>query len=419
MFFGGVMGQPDIECSTLLNQEQRAFWGKNHPQSYARLNRIAALGPDELRVFPDTHDATHRWFTGAYAAADLERMAASVRARLGEDYAPDLIIVFYHLAPYVAKTFPAARVVHFYEGGFSRAPYMPTWRFDEAGCVLSADTRALNPLMQQPCPPQAAAVMQTFSSAIAKALNANNPFAADAAAWRTKFSALALLTLQLSGRPAFDCACPYQSQLHYLMRVMDEMPSAVGVVVTEHPNYPVITPEIHSELTARYPNFIYQPSFLEVENSSFFLTYLVDAVITVSSSTIWHAMLAGKHACVLGRSDSEPFADSRSIAGLARALQAPSPDAVRFHNLLYALLKRHWIPETSMKNPDFVRSFLHRLHAGGARQDVITDDDLLRLVTETAARFKMSRRTMAQMARQVQMPLIVAEYLSQNQGSAS
>ncbi len=391
MFFGPVMKETNFEFGALLNDEQKTFWKGHYPDSYAAIKKFISLSPEQMRIFPDSYDATHKWFSGNYGPEHLEKMTGLVKSS-GMD-APDLCIVFYHQAPYVAAAFPSAKIVYFYEGGFSRYPYMPTWRFDRGGCVKNADTRELAALKGTPSE-KTSAFMDKFRASIGNAIDAWNPFKADAQEWRKKYKSLVLLPLQLSGRPAFDCLCDFENQIDYLAAVMDKMPLAVGVVVTEHPEYPQITDEIHRDMTKRYPNFIYRKSFLEVENSSFFLAPLVDAVITVSSSVMWHAMLEGKIACVLGDSDSWPLADCRTLDELARALDEEKPDSKRFGEVFYALLTRYWIPETLMKDPVFMRTYLENLGSGG-RMTILPDEDLLALAAETAGKFHIKKRDLA------------------------
>jgi len=411
MFFYPAMKDTAFEFSALLNEEQKLFWAQNYPDSYALIKHFITFSPKQTRIFGDEYGATQKWFVGDYTPAQLKTIRDHVSATAGRDYTPDMCIVFYHRAPYVTATYPAAKIVTFYEGGFSRMPYMPTWRFDRTGCVQNADTQELAALKGVACADKAFQIMEKFRAIIGNAISSCNPFTADAEDWRKKYKKLVLLPLQLSGRPAFDCVCDFESQIHYLSSVMEKVPPSIGVVVTEHPNYPQITTELYQDMTKRYPNFIYKSSFLKVENSSFFLTPLVDAVITVSSSVIWHAMLEGKLACVLGDSDSAPMADCHSMEELIPLLESKKPNATRFYAILYNLLTRYWIPETQMKDPTFVKPYIESIYSNG-KTTILSDEELLVLATQTASRFKLSKRDLAQMVEQVQMPPFVSECLS-------
>ncbi len=92
-------------------------------------------------------------------------------------------------------------------------------------------------------------------------MDAINPFRKQFELWRKKYRKLVLLSLQVSGHTSFDALCVYESQNHYLTDVLEKMSEDVGVVVTEHPKFPVITKSIYSDYICRYPNFIYEVDF--------------------------------------------------------------------------------------------------------------------------------------------------------------
>ncbi|MCK7467673.1 MAG: hypothetical protein MZU91_05825 [Desulfosudis oleivorans] len=99
-----------------------------------------------------------------------------------------------------------------------------------------------------------------------------------------KFKKLVLLPLQVSKRPCFDCACKYESQFHYLIDVMENISPEIGVVVTEHPIYPVMKYEWLEYFRWKYKNFIYNKEFQYYGNTSQFLINKTDGIINISSS---------------------------------------------------------------------------------------------------------------------------------------
>ena len=129
----------------------------------------------------------------------------------------------------------------------------------------------------------------------------------------------------------------------------------IGIVVTQHPANSFLNKERVKYFHKNYSNFI----FIEKQKiyscvSQMIIPY-VDAVITVSTSIGYYALLWNKKLISLGKNYLNDISDSQTLENLNDVLKKPTIDRYRF---LYWLIKYYFIPEKYIKNKNWIEKFL-------------------------------------------------------------
>ena len=404
--FGALFRSRNLNFSVVLNPVQNVYWKTNYLGTYSRIKRKICLDPKKYKYMVDTYKARHVIFQGPQQSDLIKALTADVIIQYGHSLPPSLMISFFHHAPYLVSAFKNSPMVNFSEGGFSGPPFSPTWRFEQ-GKYLTGPASPGSSATDLPGHDAKAPnkVVDTLRRDSFIALDTINPFKEKLELWRKKYRKLVLLPLQASGRVSFDALCEYENQYHYLIDVVEKMPPEVGVIVTEHPTFPVITESMHDDLICRYPNFIYEADFFLIENVSFYLILYVDAVITVSSSVIWHAALMGKTCCALGTGELTKIVDTNSLHGLNDLLRKEPLLPYRYDALIYKLLTEDWVPAPLMKKPEFIKQWLEYLSSKKHPRPNISDDVLRSLSADGSRNLKFSKRKPLMLMRHTGLPL--------------
>lgn len=201
------------------------------------------------------------------------------------DFEPDIIISRDN-APFLEKAFPNAQVFYTEVGFISRKPFPQTMYFDtigmNCGSYLSKYWTSVN--SQISLDREDREQIGLLKSRTKELLSRNNPFKRIITSFRVKYKRLFLLPLQFSGFSNIDAEIGFESQLDALLYVMDHVPEDIGIIVTTHPDYNILTPGTINFLKKKYRNFLFDGSFLTISSSSQYLLSSVDGVINLSST---------------------------------------------------------------------------------------------------------------------------------------
>lgn len=338
--YQAVQAFSEQRCCFLLGDAQRVM-----AERYLRRQgtQTGIITQPELRaIFPDYLTASLAWQRDAAPPAARQAMQQLLIDKL-QGFVPDIVISFMMPVPFLRAMFPQALVLHQEVGGFSRAPYPPTWHLDP--CGMFADSYVSRFAQQIAAAPLTAeqqeflaGFRQTFCDEL---LQAKNPFTRQELIGDKPLKHLLLLPLQISDYIAFEGCCGYRSQWDMLTQVLDNVRPDIGVVVTEHSDWGrMLTPAANAYLRRTYPNYIYTERFEDVEYPSQYLLAHVDAVATVSSSVGIQGLLWRKPVCALGNSHINAMADIADIAQLGSYLEGGSYRDK--DNLLHFLLTRYY-----------------------------------------------------------------------------
>ncbi len=406
-YFGPLFESKDLFFSVVMNPFYNTYWKINYSNTYSKIHKIICLDPERYTNMVSAYKMRHALYLESNRSGLTKKLSAEVIRQYGNLPPPNIILQFNHHAPYLLSAFKDSRLFNFYEGGLSRTPFPMSWRFESGKFQVGSDsinkmTSALN--NNDALPPNE--VVDFIRNNSFAALDRINPFKEKLQQWKKKYRRLYLLPLQVSGEVSFGALCEYECQYHFLIDVLENTPADVGLIVTEHPWIPVITREMNDELSYRFPNYIYEAEFSLIMNVSTHLVPYVDAVITVSSSLFWHAALMGKTCCGLGAGEFSMIADTNSLQGLNKLSEKGALQPYRYDTLIYRRLTQNWIPESLMKEPEFLVKWLNYLSSNNCPKPNISDDTLKQNFADASNDLQLLRRDpLMELKRFVDLPM--------------
>jgi hypothetical protein len=319
------------------------------------IRRVVFTQPELLEPFSwDSLSASLAWYRGRADKGQMDHYVNLMRGKLA-DFTPDIIITF-SPAPYFRDAFPDALLLHMEYSIFSRPPYPQSWYLDPVGMLGSSFlNRFSENIKHTNLPPEDRAKLVSLKAACQELIRTKSPFNDLLKAERNRFDHLLLLPLQFSGYYGFDGNTFLKSQYEYIVYVMEKVPENIGVVISTHPEYPVLTCDTLKFLEHKYPNLIFRQIFEEFNAASQYLISEVDAVITVSSSVGLQTLLWDKKLISLGDVFGKLLADSDSLDDIEVVLQRPTVDK---DAILYWILTRYAVPECYFLDPTWLGEFL-------------------------------------------------------------
>jgi hypothetical protein len=314
----------------------------------------------------------------AYRADDIDHPAFAIIAeevaRHVAGFEPDIVIGFCDHANYLAKLWPKALRLHVECGPYARNPYPSTMFFDHLGMHgRSVVGRAGRRILARPATTDGRSLVSAFRSRMAAALGSLDPFRSHD--FRSRFSRLCLLPLQMSNEFPFDGLASYRSQFEFLHDVLAHSPRDVGVIVAEHPAATPVLKRRGREANMDYlcnafPNMIFLDEFRSYCTSSQFLVPRVDGVWSVSSSVGYQALLFGR---VLGTPPTthlSSVADATTFEGFFDQLGSRTSRNV--DAFLAWQLERYLVPASFFNDGRWLRRYLQRrLDAANSATDPI------------------------------------------------
>ena len=322
--------------------------------------RVVSFSQRELLApFPGGNylDASIAWQQGSFSAEQLGAYRELVAGKLG-DFVPDAIISFSPV-PFLQQAFPRAVVLHMEYSFFSRRPYPQSWYLDPVGKHISAFyERFAEAIQARQLDAAQRERLRRFKARAQALLRDNDPFAEWMRQQRQRYRALVLLPLQFSGYVLFDAVTHYRSQYELLVDVLERVPADVGVVVTTHPEYNILSHSVKAYLRKTYPNFVHSERFEEVYAPSQFLIAHVDAVLNVSSNVGLQTLIWDRKLLALAPV-FESIADGRGLERLEEVLATES-DPEHKERVLHFLLTHYTILEHYLRDPAWIVPFLWR-----------------------------------------------------------
>ena len=261
------------------------------------------------------------WYKNEASDKNLLNMGMLVKDRLGT-FVPTCCISF-SPAPFLKATWPAVHLLHMECGFISRPPFPETVYFDPYGMFSnSVLVHCAEELHQRIPSNEERALLENVRERFCTfGKEQPNPLSEIVSKTLEKFESAVLLALQFSNFYAYDANAQFTDQYDLLVHTLQSVPQQIAVVVCEHPEHPVLTPQTIAYLTECYPHFVWHPLFRQVYGASHYLMPFVQGVITVSSSVGLQALLWKKKLAVVGSSHLTPICDTSELAELPSLLR--------------------------------------------------------------------------------------------------
>jgi hypothetical protein len=322
------------------------------------LKEVFSFEQSELKVFSSsTLDILRKWYEKSFNQEDMSTYKNLMLKKFkGNTF--DIIITFSPVE-YLKEIYPSVLFLHYEYGMFSRKPYPRTYYLDPINSngysyldkyyskIKNIDFKEKDKFLD---------FLKKLSNVILK----DNPFEDEIKKLKKEYKYLILLPLQASNYWIFDFETEYKSQFEYLEDVLIKTLKFknIGVIVTQHSSNVFLNNEKTVKyLKEKYSNFILLETTKHYFEVSPLIVPYVDAVITISTSVGFHALLWGKKIITLGKSYLKRLSDTNNLNNLDKVLELDTKDRKK---ILYWLLTRYYIPEDYIKNSKWISNFLER-----------------------------------------------------------
>lgn len=283
---------------------------------------------------------------GSYASApaDTQRAMGDLVKQRTRGFLPDACISF-SPAPFLRHAFPNAPVLHFELGMVSRAPFPMTGYLDPVGMFKQGFIGRHEDAVTRFVPTVAERrLVEQLREKSLRQISRANPLSEVADELAKGYRKRVLLALQFSNFYAYDAHAAYPEQYDLLIQTLESTPTDVGVFITEHPQHLLLSGETLAHLKSEFRNLLWSPDFRQTTAASQYLMEHSDAVVTVSSSVGWQALLWRKPLLVAGRSHLDLVAASNDLRDLAVLLEEPKGEDERNERVLAWHLARYASP---------------------------------------------------------------------------
>ena len=247
----------------------------------------------------------------------------------------------------------------------SRPPFPLSFYLDPMGLykksILAKKCKEIN---SEPIDKSGKMFLEKYRDFFLPLISSKDPFSQFKESYKGKFDYLILLPLQTEGF-WLNGNCNLHSQFQLVQKLLSNIPASIGVLVTTHPGYPWITPDIEKFFKSSYPNFLFSPELQKVSYASQYLIDSVDAVLSVSSMVGLQALIWKKNLYGIGETQLKVAADYcfqpdlEDIQQLPDLLKMPKKDK---DNVLFWLLTKFYVPRRYFFDPKWIRSFIVRLY---------------------------------------------------------
>lgn len=283
---------PELDCRLLIGDGVREAILKANYTAHSEFPTAVLHTADLRRVFRDYQAAAHAFMTRQISQGELDALAELSQQALG-DFVPDVVLMHETHAPFLSHAYPDAMLLHSMYGMTYRMPYPQLTLFDPAGLYQhSLLATHAQEIASTPLPSAERRLLGEVRNWFATQVVPHDPVWPLIEPDQSRYDKLLLVPLQVDGYYAFDECSRYRSQVEFLEDVLERTPRAWGVVVTEHSEYkPALDELTVNRLRRLYPNLIYSPDINAIPYVSQALLAHVDAVVSVSSSLAFQALI--------------------------------------------------------------------------------------------------------------------------------
>ncbi|ULJ61201.1 hypothetical protein [Wielerella bovis] len=274
--------------------------------------------------------------------------------------APDLVITYENSTHWLKDIFPNAVFLHETFGAFSRAPFALFESFNPCEPLWgSFQNKFSKELKAEKLSDEEADLLRKFRRQSMKSLAELTPFKQTISAWYDEYDSVCLLACQVDDYFAFTACSEYQTQESLVRYVLENIPTNIALVVTEHAYSRSLSDECVTELSKKYHNFKYLSE--EIPSVSQFLVPYIDGVISVSSSLAYQAALWQKPFFAIGCSHVDIFRTAETFEQFNQ--QVLQQDLINQDGMLYHLLSAvHISHKFELFNGEALYQYLNKLY---------------------------------------------------------
>lgn len=312
--------------------------------------------------------STKAYLRGDYDSSAYAHFVRLLHDRLGEDYAPDVVIVLGH-APFMREAYPQAKLFHHEYSFFSRRPYPTTFAFDPFGLAYGFTiSRAAEAIGRVPATEDELRAIDGFRENVLRALRGSQVVTDYFAGLRAKYKKILLLPLGCDDSTDTLVRQPCHGHFEMVEHVLDSVDADTCVCLTQHPTFPAIPPQRIRELIKIHPNLKYEDWYQAVPFFSQVALAYVDACAFDYTSVAYQAVFLGVRSVSLGG-----FCDGvADAAGYDQLRDVFSRVPVRRDAFVAWVLKHYAIEEGDMAR-QLARYIDSDFAVGGYQGDVIQD----------------------------------------------
>lgn len=220
---------------------------------------------------------------------------------LGEEYTPDIILVWESPTYYLNNIYPKAKVLYQTPGFFSRAPYPALTMFDKK--LLSCDEPVRHNMADYT---SELLEIESCRRKDISLLNDTFPLKSLVSESYQKFERIILYPLQVDNYFMINSLLPQGvTQFDVLLDLLKKLPSNIGLWVTNYRSKDIQSAVLSDQninyLQKEFKNFLFFSECDDVPSVSQFLVPVLDGVVTISSSVGYQAAYYKKPLYLLGK----------------------------------------------------------------------------------------------------------------------
>lgn len=332
--------------------------------------RFYSLTEDEKNLFLlkniSKNEVRKKFHFNEFSKAEKEIFNTIVKNKMS-GWEPDIIIGVNTVDQILRDLYPNALCLGFGAGIFRLPPFPPTAFWDPVGYIRFCSLcKFCDEIKGFKISDEENLQVEQFKKDFIQLIQENNPLKSKIEEIRKKYTHLILFPLNVPD-PMGCVETPFSPYvLERFMYYMDKIPSDVGVLLTEHPCYHFITPEIENLITTKYPNLIYLKGNTDNKNkndSLYFLPY-VDAVVQSMSMLGPQTLLFDAKIISIvpdGSAYNDYIKDADGFSDLKNMLIKPKRNK---NNVIFWLLTRFYLfKDKFFHNERFFNLFVRRYEA--------------------------------------------------------
>lgn len=283
------------------------------------LGVLAVIDPIQWMDGESYYSRSQRHLKENYKDNEIERIGEILEKSLPEDFTPDIIIVWESPAKYFDKIYSKAKIIYQMPGYFSRPPFANLISFENS--ILEKTEAIVN--TQQMIENKAALVrLREKESQFLSTISPVNEIIRET---REKHHKIILLPLQIDNYFMVNGVIDdNKTQFDILIDILSSLPEQYALLVTNYKSKDtqseVLTDSGIKYLKSKFSNFIYYTETDDIPWVSQFITPLVDAVITISSSVGYQAAFWKKPMLTLGTSHLSAFSTAGCVSDLLKQI---------------------------------------------------------------------------------------------------
>jgi HAD superfamily hydrolase (TIGR01549 family) len=312
----------------------------------------AVIDPIEWMAGESYLSRSQRHIKEQYHEGEINRISVMLNSALPEGFSPDITITWESPTKYIKNIFPRSKILYQMPGFFSRPPFAN---------LISIDSEILEntlPPKNNECLEENKNALQNLRNKEIQFLSSVSPTSKLVEEVRKDFKKIFLLPLQIDNYFMINSVISgSKTQFDILVDLLSELPKEYALLVTNYKSKDtqseVLTDAGIDYLRKRFPNFVYRKETDVIPWVSQFLTPLVDAVITVSSSIGYQAAFWKKPLLTLGKSHLSNFATSSTLAELI--IQVEAQTIIEQDELILNTLRHKHVSMEFIQSPGYAR----------------------------------------------------------------